>query len=421
MSAETLQVQLDEMTAELIDRYEELTILYQLGAELASLFDVDDVCSIGLEKAVVATGATRAILAIAEDAGLRVVASHGAQGLTSGGITDYVATHGQELLLHEDEAAPDGTSRAGTDNGPVLSVPLLPPGGGLPLGALTLAAKADKARFTSGDAKLAGAVANQVAAAVYRSRLAATLRTAVAVRREVEIAAGIQRSLLPGAPPDLPGVVLAALCEPAANVGGDYYDYLVDGSGRLSLVIADVAGHSIGSALMMAMARSILRREIAEGKHPSDVLAAANDTLFDDLVRAELFFTVFCARLDPATGALEYANGGHNPPFVRRAGGLREELDGDGAAVGIMRDVVFERGATTLAAGDTLLLYTDGAPEAVSPEGKQFGERRLQAEIGSEAPGQLVDSIFASVRAHAGGARQSDDITLVAVQMVGSV
>jgi sigma-B regulation protein RsbU (phosphoserine phosphatase) len=419
VTAEQLQVQLDEMTAELIDRYEELTLLYQLGADLASLFDVDEVCAIGLEKAVVATGATQGLVAVSEDAGLRVAALHGTDRKTPGGITDYVATSGVELLLHEDEPAPGGVSRVGAGRGPVLSVPLLPPGEGSPLGALTLAAKTDGTRFTSGDAKLAGAVANQIAAAVFRNRLVATLRTAEAVRREVEIAAGIQRTLLPGAPPDLPGVALAALCEPAANVGGDYYDYLVDGSGRLSVVIADVAGHSIGSALMMAMARSILRREIAEGKRPDEVLAATNDALFDDLVRSELFFTVFCARLDPATGALEYANGGHNPPFVRRADGRREELDADGAAIGIVRDVGFEHGETALASGDTLLLYTDGAPEALSPEGEQFGEQRLQAAIGGDTPAELVDSIFADVRSHAGGARQGDDITLVALQMVG--
>jgi sigma-B regulation protein RsbU (phosphoserine phosphatase) len=235
------------------------------------------------------------------------------------------------------------------------------------------------------------------------------------VRREVEIAAGIQRTLLPERPPDLAGIELAALYVPAATLGGDYYDFIVDESGRLSVVIADVAGHSIGSALMMAMARSILRRELAEGGEPATVLEATNAALFGDLVRAGLFITAYCARFDPATGELLYANAGHNPPLMRHgASGDVSELDADGASLGILREVGFEHGVTHLAAGDAVLLYTDGVTEAAGPDG-QFGEQRLQSSFDARSPQDLVDGIYAAVRAHAGDAR-GDDVTLVAMQ-----
>jgi sigma-B regulation protein RsbU (phosphoserine phosphatase) len=294
-------------------------------------------------------------------------------------------------------------------------VPLIPPGEEVAIGALTLAGKRDGAEFSAGDAKLASAVATQLAAAIYTSRLVEARRAAEAVRREVEIAAGIQRTLLPERPPDLAGIELAALYVPAATLGGDYYDFIVDESGRLSVVIADVAGHSIGSALLMAMARSILRRELAEGGEPATVLEATNAALFGDLVRAGLFITAYCARFDPATGELLYANAGHNPPLMR--GGASSdvsELDADGASLGILREVGFEQGSTHLAPGDAVLLYTDGVTEAAGPDG-QFGEERLQRSFDGRFPRDLVDGIYAAVRAHGGDAR-GDDVTLVAMR-----
>ena len=422
MTDDTRQAQLDEMTAELLDRYEELTLLYDLGASFASVLDVDRICAIALEKAARATGAAKAIVALeGEDGVLYAAALQGTDHLSPGGITEHVARTGRKLLLHENEPAPGGASRDDTEHGAVLSVPLLPPGDAPPLGALTLTGKPGGARFTSGDAKLANAVATQLAGAVHRSRLVASLRASEAVRREVEIAAGIQRSLLPAALPIVRGATLAALCVPAANVGGDYYDFFVDDSGRVSLVIADVAGHSIGSALMMAMARTILRRELHEGSDPAAVIASTNAALFDDLVRSALFLTVFCVRFDPATGILEYANGGHNPPLLRRVSGEVIELDADGAAVGILRDVEFERGQIELARGDALLLYTDGVTEANRADGEQFGEERLCEIFVDLPPQRLVETVYSASRAHAGvGSSQGDDITLVALRAEGA-
>lgn len=408
-----LESQLAEMAAELLDRYEELNLLYDLGGSLASVFDTDRICAIALDKAAETIGATRAVVALTGPRGVELAAARGGAEPVLGGVTQHVAATGREVLLHEDEPGPEGVARLGRES--VLSVPLLPPRADTPIGALTLLEKADGARFTAGDAKLANAVATQLAAAIYTSRLVESLRASEAVRREIEIAAGIQRSLLPERPPELANAQLAALCVPAANVGGDYYDFLVDEAGGLSLVIADVAGHSIGSALMMAMARSILRRELRSGGHPADVLRATNAALFDDLVRAGLFITAFCARFDPATRRLEYANAGHNPPLLRRAaGGEPLELDADGASLGILRDVEFEQGTAALDSGDLLLLYTDGITEAPGPDG-QFGEERLRAALDDSPPAALVEAIYAAVLAHAGDVR-ADDVTLVALR-----
>lgn len=236
---------------------------------------------------------------------------------------------------------------------------------------------------------------------------------------EVQMAAGIQRGLLPGAPPEVAGADLAGWCLPAAKVGGDYYDLLVDERGRLTLIVADVAGHSIGSALLMAMARSVLRREAAQGAGPAAVLAETNRAMFGDLVNAGLFITIFCARFDPSDGSLAYANAGHNPPLLGRGSEAEPvELDADGAAIGFLDEVAFEQRSDALAVGDVLLLYTDGVVEAPGVDGSQFGEQRL-AELVRELGGgaeRLVQAVVAAVGDHTGGGAQHDDVTVVALR-----
>jgi serine phosphatase RsbU (regulator of sigma subunit) len=407
-----LRAQLDEMAGELLDRYEELTLLYDLGAALATRFEVADICEVAIDRAMRAVGNTKAAVALAGQGGVEVVASRDLPTVTPGGVTEYVARTGREVLLHEDELPPPGIERGHDRRMSVLSVPLVAPEGGDVLGALTLAAK-PHGDFTAGDAKLATAIARQLAAALYTSGVVAELRAAEGVRRELEIAAEIQRALLPGSPPSLAGVRLRALCEPAANVGGDYYDLIVGADGRLSLVIADVAGHSIGSALLMAMARSILRREISEGTAPDGVLERTNVGLYDDLVAAGLFITAFCARYDPARGLLEYANAGHNRPMLRRADGSVEELDADGAALGILAAVPFEGLSVALGPGEALLLYTDGATEAAAPSGEPFGEERLSEAFLAGLP---PAGLFERVREHCRGVAQVDDVTFVMLE-----
>jgi serine phosphatase RsbU (regulator of sigma subunit) len=239
------------------------------------------------------------------------------------------------------------------------------------------------------------------------------------LQNEVAMAAGIQRGLLPTEPPVVPDTDLAGLCLPAANVGGDYYDLILDDEGRLVILIADVAGHSIGSALLMAMARSVLRREVAQGHSPAAVLGATNTAMFGDLVNAGLFITMFCAVYEPATARLTYANAGHNPPVLARAAGGTLELDGDGAAIGFLEHVEFEELTEEIGPGDALLLYTDGAVEAMGAGDEPFGEERLAETVSAMAPAgaqAMIDAIVGALNDFTGGAHQRDDITMVSLR-----
>ena len=420
----TQEVEAGSMTTELLARYEEITLLYDLSEALGSVFDVRTLCAIALERSlkVIEAGAA-SIGLIEQDAGALVVLSRHSETSALGvQVAKAVTETGKQILLQRHEPwGPDPGLRA---DEAVLSVPLLLSSAANEcreaLGALTLFGGVARDAFTAGDARLAAAVAAQLAVAIQNSRLVESLRGAERAQREMEIAAGIQRTLLPSGPPELADLDVAGLCIPAENVGGDYYDFFVDDDGRLTVVIADVAGHSIGSALMMAMGRAILRREVGEGKSPGQILYATNEALLDDLVHAGLFITVFCARFDPARTTLSYASGGHNPPLIQRAaGGPTEELDAEGMPFGFLGGVEYEEHTVSFGAGDTALLYTDGAVEARDATGEQFGEDRLSSLL-RVAPGvsasELAGTIHAAVRSHVNDAPPQDDVTLVVLR-----
>ncbi len=418
------QEELDGMTAELLDKYEELTLLYDLNSAFRSVFDVEALCEIALVKALQVVPSERAYVVLEESGAVTVAAARGADDLlgaaepVGSGISGRVVETGKQVLLHEGEdyADEDRATEA------VLCVPVVSSeeDDTRVLGALTLAGRPAGERFTAGNAKVAGAIAGQLGAAIASSRLVGSLREAERIEQEVEIAAEIQRSLLPARAPALPGLEVAGLCVPAARVGGDYYDLIVDGEGRLSLVIADVAGHSIGAGLLMAMGRSLIRREVLEGKSPQDVLAATNSLLFDDLVGAGLFITLACARYEPATRRLALANGAHNPPLLRHPDGTVDELDADGMAAGMIEGATYEESLVTLAPGSVVLLYTDGVTETRDAGGEQFGEARLKellAGAGGLGPGGVIERVTEAVRRHG---EQQDDVTLVVLVADGA-
>lgn len=244
-------------------------------------------------------------------------------------------------------------------------------------------------------------------------------------QHELDIARQIQLSLLPKAPLSLPNVQVFGVCLPASHVGGDYFDYFRVGE-YLDIVIADVAGHSVGSALIMAEARSSLkaaaRRTKNEAEHgPGETLRALNELLHEDLDRADSFISLFYLRYDPRTRHLRYASAGHNPPLLLRAGAPAcEPLDADGMVVGVMREVEFEEVGLDLTPGDRLLLYTDGIVEARGADGDFFGTHRLCrlfASLRELPPRQVVERIQAELSAFGGESACEDDVTLIVAQI----
>jgi serine phosphatase RsbU (regulator of sigma subunit) len=243
------------------------------------------------------------------------------------------------------------------------------------------------------------------------------------LEREMDIAREIQAGFLPEELPAAAGWDLAAWFQPARRVGGDFYDAfpLHDGR-RIGLVVADVCDKGVGAALFMALFRSLVRA-LAERMLTADgdsaaeaqqLISSVNDYIARTHSRANMFATLFFAILDPATGTLVYVNGGHEAPAVSGHDGVRTRLAPTGPAVGMLPGMAFAAASETIAAGETLVVFTDGVTDAIDADGARYTEQRLLDQLArpAGAAGDTLRRIQAEVQAHAGHATPFDDITL---------
>ena len=240
--------------------------------------------------------------------------------------------------------------------------------------------------------------------------------------RDMELARQIQLSLLPAAPPELPGVVLAGCCLQAAHVGGDYYDYYRREDGTMDMVVADVSGHNIGAALMMVAARSAIRAAIRTSSATGEILASLNDSLYEDLNRSGLFITLYYLAYNPFTRDLRYSNAGHVPPLLVREGEAAcRELDAEGLIMGVRNGEVFEERQIRMQPGDLLFIYTDGVTESSNSSGEMFGRERLCSILAArhtESPQSIVEAVLSEIEAFAGTTDREDDITMIAMKIM---
>lgn len=251
------------------------------------------------------------------------------------------------------------------------------------------------------------------------------LRRASEERHELEIAKHIQLSLLPKRPLGVGGAKVAGICLPATHIGGDYFDYFYTGR-SLDAVIADVSGHSVGAALIMAEVRSALRAEtrLAASGHnngPAQILSLLNEVLYEDLSGSDLFISMFYLRLDLASRRLSYANAGHNCPLLSRARAAAcEPLDADGLIMGVKKIVFFEEKTMQFDPGDRLLLYTDGVTEALNEQGEFFDVPRLCdlfANHRDSSPEVVIGRLVEALHAFRGAAPLVDDVSMAMVSM----
>lgn len=187
-------------------------------------------------------------------------------------------------------------------------------------------------------------------------------------------------------------------------------------------MIADVSGHNVGAALIMAETRTFIQARAQAIGGVGEIMQALNDFFYDDLTRAELFITMAFLRYEPQSRQVVYASAGHNPPIISRArGGTCERLDAEGLILGVKREVHFEEKSQHLDPGDLLLLYTDGVTEAENPQGELFGEGRLCEVLRSShhlPPQQILETVLAAVRKFTGAQSFQDDVSLVVLKIM---
>lgn len=242
------------------------------------------------------------------------------------------------------------------------------------------------------------------------------------LQKDIDRARRIQEGLLPPSLPDLPGLSAASRYQPAEKVSGDYFDcFPIDPAspaGAHCLVMADVSGHGISAAMVMAMFKVLLRREVRVGRPPSDVLGRLNLAMIEQ-IRGLHFVTVFLAYLDPASGELEWCSAGHCPQLLVRSSGEIETLAADGFFVGSFDDLGAIDRKLSMASGDTLVLYTDGITEAEGEDGELFEIERLADAVRGardrDAAGML-DAALAHLDRFAPGRARLDDLTLFAAR-----
>ncbi len=246
----------------------------------------------------------------------------------------------------------------------------------------------------------------------------------VVMKRDLQIAREIQTWLLPGAPPQIPGISIAYATRPANTVAGDYYDVFprpghTNAENRVMIAVADVAGKSIPAAMLMATFQASLKT-LSTAQVPLPELASNMNRYACTNSQGGLrFTTAFLAEYDPAARTLNYINAGHNNPILRRASGQIERLDVGGLPYGIMPEVVYREGKVALAPGDWLVIFTDGLVEAENAQQQEYGEARLLNSIATGCttePADMLKRLMTELDVFVGNTPQHDDVTCMLIK-----
>lgn len=400
---------------------------------------LDDVLALVLDSAIEVTGAERGFIMLANPGnenelefklarGRRQQSLPGTSFATSRKIPEEVFRTGDpkilaDLLDGELANVHMGTVALGIRN--VQCVPLKlvryvdradEVAGERRIGVLYLDSR-EKGSFLSGSTRGAlETLATEAAVAIENARLYRETMEKAKMEQEMRIAAEIQQALLPKAGHSGTYFRTAASSLPCRSIGGDFYDYVDLPTGAFGFALGDVAGKGPPAALLSAMMQGIFAAQAAASDTPSQTIKRVNLALYKRGIESR-FVTLMYGSLLP-DGRLTYCNAGHNPPLIVGPGGVRR-LEVGGPIVGLFEAAKFEEETVTLSAGDVLLVFSDGVSEALSAEGEEYGEERIIATANRHpgaSPNDMLQAVFADVRAFTKGAPQSDDITALVLR-----
>jgi phosphoserine phosphatase RsbU/P len=287
-------------------------------------------------------------------------------------------------------------------------------------GLVVLGPRLSEEPYSARDKRLLTSVASQASIAMRSISLAARMAERLEAERraeqEMQIARQVQSRLLPQELPKLPSLECAGKCIQTRAVGGDYYDFLEFGSGKLGMVLADISGKGISGALLMANLQASLRGQYALALDDLPRLLRSVNTLFHKNTETSHYATMFFSLYDDATRTLRYVNCGHNPPVLLRASGAVERLAATATVLGLFEQWECSVASQQLVPGDVLLIYTDGISEAAPGEdAEEFGDHRLIAKLralGGKCACEILDAIIEEVQRFSHG-EQADDMTLI--------
>ncbi|MHC4533357.1 MAG: SpoIIE family protein phosphatase [Planctomycetota bacterium] len=232
---------------------------------------------------------------------------------------------------------------------------------------------------------------------------------------EMELAREVQMSILPQTLPEVTDYEFAAICNPAREVGGDFYDVFLNSPDRAVMMIGDAAGKGLKAAMFITQTHGLVRAATLESSTPQSVLKAVNSSMISIGRPASEFVTMFYSELDHSSGRLLYSSAGHNPPILLRNENIKQ-LKLGGTPLALFEDADYELHEINLITNDAIVMYTDGVTEAMNDQRELFGTERLETiikEHSKESPKELSERILTAIRQFTIGTAQSDDITLL--------
>ncbi len=266
--------------------------------------------------------------------------------------------------------------------------------------------------------ELLRAFASQAALTIERAKLHDKMIENRRLEEQLSIARHIQLSFIPKSDPKIEGYDISGINIPSGEVGGDYYDFIHIVSRQMGIAIADISGKGIPAALIMASFRASLIAEIRNNYAIRTICRKVNGLMYESLER-ENYVTAFYGVLDSKNDVFTFSNCGHNRPILVRRGGTIETLDEGGLALGVVNDTEYEERPISIRPGDIILMYTDGVTEVEGPDGKQFGEKRLnellKASAGFKAR-EIHQAIFNAIKEFARPDHVFDDVTMVVIK-----
>ena len=304
---------------------------------------------------------------------------------------------------------------------PECMVPILGRKGQL-IGLLALGQRLSEEPYSGEDKHLLNSVASQAGITLENIDLAEKMAERIEaerrIARDMEIAKQVQARLFPQKLPPLNTLEYAGRCIQARDVGGDYYDFLSLGAGRLGIVLADIVGKGIPGALLMANLQAAVRSQCAiASQDMPQFLKSVNQSFYENTDEGG-YATLFFGDYQDSTQRLRFTNCGHNPPFLVRSNGTAERLAATATVLGLFENWESCTSEVTIGAGDMLVIYTDGVTEASNSAGEEFGENRMleaiRAAMALPVP-QIVNAIFAAALDFSNG-EMRDDLTLVAAR-----
>ncbi|HEX2224024.1 MAG TPA: SpoIIE family protein phosphatase [Thermoanaerobaculia bacterium] len=409
-----LKRELKEQQFQVNYRVVELEALYDVGLAVAATLDLDRLSEEILLRAVSLLDARRGALYILEDPGdhYRLSRTFGGEAAPSFALDNLDLA----AFLEAGGPPPDDLLPGAVH---VMGVPIEMDS--TPRGLIAVGDKESRrgvGPFLAADRRTLALFANQAAIALENARLHLQALEKERLDREMHVAAEIQRQILPKGAPEVAGFRLIGWNLPARQVGGDYYDFFVQGNGHVGLVVGDVSGKGIPAALLVSTLHSALSLMLDQTGFGPSLLDRLNRHILASSI-SNKFITMLVAELDPKTGGIHYLNAGHNPGLLLRRDGSVEELGSTGLPLGLLAASRFQSRSLELEPGDLLCLYSDGITECENAAAEEFGVSRLVEVLRAHEDRPLPEMLEALQQALArfsAGLPQGDDQTLILLQ-----